>query len=60
MPRYDYECENCSKSKIYTFEADLPLKDSDKKPKCPKCKSNTKVKKVVITAFPKMQSWRTY
>ena len=57
MVLHDWEC-SCSKNK--TFEANIPLKDNHKKPKCPKCKSSKNVKKVIVTAFPKMQSWRTF
>lgn len=58
MVIHDFECGMCSKNKPFTFEASLSLKDTNKRPKCPKCKSNRKVKKIIIKAFPKMQSWR--
>jgi hypothetical protein len=59
--RYEYECvnEKCVvKKEPHEFEADIPLKDKNIMPYCPKCGKNTWVKKVIKTAFPTSHSWR--
>ncbi|HJO61471.1 MAG: zinc ribbon domain-containing protein [Candidatus Peribacteraceae bacterium] len=36
MPRYDFQCRQCS----YTFESELPF-GSDEEPSCPECGKDT-------------------
>lgn len=43
--RYEYECIPCKKR----FEADVKLKDYDKKVKCPRCNKN--MRRVITKAI---------
>lgn len=38
MPLFEYYCHDCER----TFEAIVPLKEYNKKVKCPKCKKDLK------------------
>lgn len=63
MPIYEYVCENegCkTKKKPLEFTRLMPLKDYLKMPICPRCQSSDYVKKIIATAVPKSQSWRTF
>lgn len=42
MIKYDYRCNNCEKK----FTVETSYADSDKKPKCPECRSKD-VRKVI-------------
>lgn len=65
MPLYDFECSSVKclekNDRPYRFEAIQSLKETEEgKPICPKCESSLDVKKVILKAVPKSQSWRTY
>lgn len=65
MPMYDFECSSIKcleeNGKPYQFEVIQSLKETaEGNPICPKCKSSLDVKKVILKAVPKSQSWRTY
>lgn len=66
MPMYDFECSSikcleANGDKPYQFEALQSLKEtSEGMPTCPKCESSLDVKKVILKAVPKSQSWKTF
>ena len=55
MPLYDFSCENHQKP--YEFEYQVALADK-KVPRCPRCHTRKKVKKIIKKAFPVSASWR--
>jgi len=63
---YDFECSSIkcleeNDGEPYQFEAIQTLKETaDSKPTCPKCESSLDVKKVILKAVPKSQSWKTF
>jgi hypothetical protein len=64
MPMYEYECHNPNcpneefpREKPHEFTELMKLKDIDKMPNCPLCRTNEFVKKVIRSAFPVSHSW---
>lgn len=57
MPRYQYKCTN-KKCEINLFDKDVPLKNYDKKVRCPECKHIVKRQFPAVPTHLSWSKWR--